>query len=322
MKRIGREHYTHLFDPGQPPVGEISPGELVLFETLDALGGRIRTQADALNTVLPRSQANPATGPVWVLGSQPGDTLAVTIAGIQPGELGFSRFRAGQGVIAHELQTPRANLIPVRAGVLQFNERIRFRSRPMVGVIGTAPAGEPVQSFYPGPHGGNLDINALGIGATIYLPVAVPGALLAIGDVHASMGDGELTGGGVDISAEVTVRVGLHQGLGWPRPVIETAEAWCTCANGPALPEAIRLATGDMATLLARRLGLSREEAFILIGCAGDARIGQAAELGMDATAYIRISKEILPSAIPPASAAAAPATGRSGSRRGRRPAT
>jgi amidase len=200
-------------------------------------------------------------------------------------------------VIFDELQPPVANLTPIRDGVVHFNERITFPARPMVGVIGVAPAGEPVHTFYPGPHGGNLDINELGIGATIYLPVAAPGALLAIGDVHASMGDGELNGGGLDIDAEVTVETALHSNLGWTRPVIETVDAWSVCANGPDLAAAIRQATSAMVTLLARRLEMSREEAFILVGAAGDARIGQAAGLDLDVTAYLRISKTILPAA-------------------------
>jgi amidase len=296
MKRISRDRFTNVFDKSQPPVARIEPGEPVVFETLDALGGRVKTHADALSVTLPHSLGNPATGPVWVEGARPDNTLAVTILSIQLGAFGYGRVKGG-GVIFDELQPPVANLTPIRDGVVHFNERITFPARPMVGVIGVAPAGEPVHTFYPGPHGGNLDINELGIGATIYLPVAAPGALLAIGDVHASMGDGELNGGGLDIDAEVTVETALHSNLGWTRPVIETVDAWSVCANGPDLAAAIRQATSAMVTLLARRLEMSREEAFILVGAAGDARIGQAAGLDLDVTAYLRISKTILPSA-------------------------
>lgn len=295
MKRITRDQITNVFGANQPPVADVEPGETILFETLDAAGGRVRTVEDGLTVLLRRDLGNPATGPVRVVGARPGDTLAVTILDIRLGAQGYSRFRAGGGVITAELKPPFAKIIPVSGGVVHFSERLRFPARPMVGVIGTAPAGAPVHSYYPGPHGGNLDVNAIAVGATVYLPVGVPGALLAIGDVHAHMGDGELTGGGIDIPAEVTVRVGLRKGLGWTRPVVETATAWCACANAPTLPEAIRLATSDMATLLAQALGMSREEAFVLIGCAGDARIGQAAELGMDATAYVQIGKAVLP---------------------------
>ena len=296
MKKISREHITYLFGRDQQPVADIYSGEAVAFETLDALGGRVKTHADALSVSIPPTQGNPATGPVRVVGAEPGDTLGVTILDIKLGDFGYGRVKGG-GVIIDELRPPVANLTPVRDGIVHFNDRIRFRARPMVGVAGVAPSGEPVHTFYPGPHGGNLDINELAVGSTLYLPVAAPGALLAIGDVHASMGDGELNGGGLDIDAEVTVQVSIHQRLGWRWPVIETPDAWCTCASAPTLAEAIRQATSDMTTLLARQLGMSREEAFILIGAAGHARIGQAAALPMDVTAYLRISKEIMPAA-------------------------
>ena len=297
MQRISREHRTCLFGGDQQPVTRVSPGHRLLFETWDALGGRVKTTQDALTLSLPPTQLNPVTGPVWVQDTQPGDTLAVRICDIQLSARGQCRLKPGAGVIIDELQPPAANLIPVQDGVVHFNERIRFAARPMVGTIGVAPAGDNVSSFHPGPHGGNLDINEAGIGATIYLPVAVPGALLAMGDVHATMGDGELTGGGVDINADVTVELGILRDLGWQRPVIETVQAWCTCASASTLADAVRLATRDMVTLLARRLHMSREESFILVGAAGDARLGQASESGIDATAYVRISKEILPSA-------------------------
>jgi amidase len=315
MLRISRARTTCLFGPGQQPVAEVAPGQTLLFETQDAQAGTVKTHADALSVVLPIDQANPVTGPVFVLGAQPGDTLAVRIVDIRLGPRGLGRVRPGRGVLGDKLRAPTANLIPIRDGLIHFNEQIQFPIRPMVGTIGTAPAGRSVHSYHPGPHGGNLDINAASIGATVYLPVAVPGALLSLGDVHASMGDGELTGGGIDISADVVVQLALHRGPGWRRPVIETASvsetagvpdplgacglarAWCTCANAPTLAEAIRLATHDMAMLLSARLGLSYEESFILIGAAGDLRLGQAARVGVDMTAYLCISRDILPSA-------------------------
>ena len=296
MKRIHRDSVTNAFDPSQKPVAVVEPGEEIAFETLDSVGGKIASVEDALAVFLPREKANPATGPVHVDGAEPGDTLAVTIVDIDVTGTGYGRI-IKNGVIIDELDPPRANLTPVRAGRVAFNERLSFKARPMVGVIGVAPAGDAVLTYYPGSHGGNMDINACRVGSTVYLPVRAPGALLCIGDVHASMGDGELTGGGLDINAEVTVKTGLHRGLRWERPVVETTDSWCTFGHGPTLSEAVRRATSDMTTLLAKRLEMSREEAFILIGAAVDARIGQAAELGMDATAYLQVSKDILPKA-------------------------
>jgi amidase len=309
MLRIGRAHTTCLFGPEQQPVARVAPGETLLFETQDAQAGTVKTHADALNIVMPITQANPVTGPVYVTGARPGDTLAVRILDIRLGRRGLGRVRPGRGVLGDKLSSPAANLIPIEEGRVRFNERIQFPIRPMVGTIGTAPAGSSIASYHPGPHGGNLDINAATIGATVYLPVAVPGALFSLGDVHASMGDGELTGGGIDITADVAVQLALNHDLGWSRPVIETSQAsevagacglagaWCTCASAPSLAAAIRLASHDMTMLLADRLGISYEEGFILVGAAGDLRLGQAAQVGVDMTAYLCVPKTILPSA-------------------------
>lgn len=296
VTRIPRSCITNTFDRLAEPVAEVEPGAELIFETLDALGGRVRTLADALSVTIPHELGNPATGPVYVRGAEPGDTLAITLLDVKLGEFGYGRVKGG-GVIIDELKPPVAVLTPIRDGMVEFGERLRFPARPMLGVAGVAPAGPPVHTFYPGTHGGNLDINELMPGSTLYLPVSAPGALLCLGDVHAAMGDGELNGGGLDIDAEVRVSVRVHKGLGWPRPVIETSAAWCTCANAPRLQDAIRQACSDMCTMLARSLHMSREEAFILIGAAGHARIGQSAGLpGVDATAYLHIDKTILPS--------------------------
>jgi amidase len=294
MTRITRDHITYVLSRDLPPVVTIAPGEVVIFETLDAASGKLKTLEDALTIFAPKEQANPATGPVSIRGAEPGDNLVVTVLDIQLGERGHTRIRRGAGVITDELNPPRALLIPVRDGVVHFTDRIRFPARPMVGVIGTAPAGAPVPTFFPGPHGGNMDQNDVAPGAKVHLPVGVGGALLCIGDVHASMGDGELTGGGIDIRAEVTVRVQLEKGQARSRPWIETGEAWMVCANAPELPAAIRQATSDMATFLAGRLRIDREEAFMLIAARGDLKLGQAAMLGMDATVRLSIPKVCL----------------------------
>lgn len=297
MIRIARQFTTCLFAPDQPPVAEVAPGQQIIFETQDAQAGRVKTMADALTVILPVAEANPVTGPLYVHGAQPGDTLAVHIVDIRVGEIGLCRVRAGRGVLGDQIHRAAAKLLPVRNGMVYFTEHISLAARPMIGTVGTAPAHAAVPSYCPGLHGGNLDLNVIGAGATVYLPVAVEGALLAMGDVHASMGDGELTGGGIDIPAEVTVQVEVYEGLGWRRPVVETDEQWYTCANAPTLDEAIRLAAWDMTALLSKKLGLTFEESLILIGAAGDVRIGQAAHVGIDMTVCLGIAKTILPAA-------------------------
>ncbi len=291
MQRVTRDHITYVMSRESTPVLEIDPGEEVIFETLDASGGRIRTEEDGISIFLSKEETNPATGPISIRGAHTGSSLIVEILDIQLGTYGYSRIRPRVGVIIDELKPPVARIFSIEGNSALFSPAIHVPLRPMIGTIGTAPAGHGVATYYPGTHGGNLDINDVAVGAKIYLPVSVDGALLALGDVHARMGDGELTGGGIDAGAEVTIRVDVLEGRTWARPWIETPTGWVTCANAPDLAEAIRLATSDMATLLAEKLSISREEAFILIGACGDARPGQAAQLGMDATARVGVPR-------------------------------
>ena len=140
-----------------------------------------------------------------------------------------------------------------------------------------------------------MDNNLVTVGTRVYLPVFVSGALFALGDLHASMGDGELTGGGIDIDGEVTLRLNLVKGRSWPRPWLETKDSWATCSNAPTLEGAIDIATRDMVNLLAEKLGVSREHAFMMIGSHGDIRIGQAAKIkGLDATLCLVFPKIVI----------------------------
>jgi amidase len=128
-------------------VAEIAPGERLVFETQDAQAGTVKTHADALQVVLPIDQANPVTGPVYVTGAQPGDTLAVRILEIRLGHRGLGRVRPGRGVLGDKLRAPAANLIPIQDDRIIFNERIQFPIRPMIGTIGTA--GRLLHRFLP-----------------------------------------------------------------------------------------------------------------------------------------------------------------------------
>lgn len=147
MLRISRDHTTCLFDPDQQPVAQVSPGATLVFEAQDAQAGTVKTHADALNIVLPITQANPVTEPVYVTGAQPGDTLAARILDIRLGPRGLGRVRPGRGVLGDKLSAPAANLIPIEGGRVRFNERIQFPIRPMVGTIGTLRTSVP-----PIPH--------------------------------------------------------------------------------------------------------------------------------------------------------------------------
>ena len=146
----------------------------------------------------------------------------------------------------------------VEDGTIHMNDRVRFPVRPMVGVIGCATGGEECINFLAGEHGGNLDNHLHGPGSTVYLPVRQPGGMLAIGDMHACMGDGEVSGTGVEIEGEVVIRVGLHKGAQGTWPVTELADCWVT--HGTTLGDlggAIELACEEAARLLVDHWGFT-----------------------------------------------------------------
>ena len=292
--RLGRDRIAYRFDKSLEPVLEIDPGDRVTFETFDARTGTIRSDEDLLDRPHPVG-ANPATGPVRVRGAEPGDGLCVEIETVELAESGFLAVKKGEGLLAERAGRYATRIVPVADGVARFGD-LRFPVRPMVGVVGTAPAGEPVSTSFAGPHGGNMDNKHVGAGARVHLPVAVPGALLGLGDVHAAMGDGEITFIGLEICAEVTVRVELVKGAETKRPLIETAEHWITTGEGDSLAAAARLAAGEMVDLLQERLGLGFEDAYMLASAAVDVQICQCCEPGaFPVTTRAVVSKELVP---------------------------
>ncbi|MCX6047794.1 MAG: acetamidase/formamidase family protein [Chloroflexi bacterium] len=283
MQRLTRNQIVYSLDKQYPPAIEIDPGETLLLETYDARTGTIHSSADLLDHPHPVG-ANPATGPIYVRGAQPGDSLAVEILQIDLADEGFLAVKAHIGLLAKQAQRFETRMIPIRDNQVIFSDRIRFPVRPMVGVIGTAPAGDGVPTGDAGAHGGNMDNRYIRPGTTIYLPVQVPGALLGIGDVHASMGDGEITMVGLEICAEVTVRVNLLKGTPCRRPWLETADDWVTTGDDNDPAHACRIAAEEMIDLLQNKLDLSFEEAYMLMSARGDVQICQMCEPGTVAT--------------------------------------
>jgi amidase len=240
-------------------------------------------------------KVNPAAGPVFIKGAVSGDDLIVEILDIRLQPSGFVRVLAGAGVLQEGIEPEGVLMARIDGEHVVLGERIQMPLRPMVGVIGTAPADGVIYTSAPGPQGSNIDVNAVTVGARAHLPVHVPGALLAIGDVHASMGDGEVSGTGIEIAGEVTVRVDLVPSVAPARPWIETDDAWITTGSGPMLEDAVEMAVEEMTRLRMERFTLSRTEAFLLVSARGDVRIGQCARIrGLDATAYAVFPKAVV----------------------------
>jgi len=274
--RVSRDEVIWAFGPDLEPVLEVDPGAVVTLETNDCFSGQIQTEAD-LVTEIDFARVNSATGPIAVRGAEPGDSLVVELLEVKPGPRGFATLIPGIGQLIDKVDAPLTQVFRVEGDTIHMNDRIRFPLRPMVGVIGVATGGETLTNGFAGEHGGNLDNHLHGPGATVYLPVRQPGGMLAIGDMHASMGDGEICFTGVEIAGEVTIRVDLLKGKQGRWPVTELAGSWVTHGTaGPDFMEALDHACEEAARLLVDEWGFTIEEAFVFLSVACDANICQA----------------------------------------------
>lgn len=282
MHIITSSHHVFSMDKQYPPVYIAQPKESLVFETLDALSNAITSPEDQL-AALDWQQVNPATGPVFVQGAKPGDILAVRIDSIELADQAVVCTFPESYPLSGKIDKLSHKILPiVGEGAQQHllftkddGEELPLPLNKMIGVIGTAPAGEPVITGTPGPHGGNLDTIAITEGVTVYLPVAVEGALLSLGDLHAAMGDGEVSMTGAEVAGRVTVTLELLTTLQRPTPFIESETHFMTVASHQSLETAVALATANMQTFLMDEYGFEQEEAAMFISLVGDVRISQ-----------------------------------------------
>jgi amidase len=274
--RVSRDDVIWAFGPNLEPVLEVEPGAVVTFETNDCFTGQIQTEDD-LVTEIDFARVNSATGPVAVRGAEPGDSLVAEILEIRPGPRGFATLIPGIGQLIDKVHSPVTQVFEVEGDTIRMNDRVSFPVRPMMGVIGVATGGDEVGNGWAGQHGGNLDNHLHGPGARVFLPVRQPGGMFAVGDMHASMGDGEVCFTGVEIAGEVTIRFDLLKGKQATWPVTELGDRWIAHGTaGPDFMEALDNACEEAAQLLVDQWGFTMEEAFIFLSVACDANICQA----------------------------------------------
>jgi amidase len=275
---IRRDQHVWAFGPSMEPVVTVDPGAVLRLELNDCFHGQV-TSEDDLFTALDLERVNAATGPIAVRGAEPGDSLVVELLEINPGPRGAAMVIPGFGQLAAKVPGPVTRIFRVADGVIHMNDRVRFPVRPMVGVIGCATGGEDCINFLAGEHGGNLDNHLHGPGSTVYLPVRQEGGMLAIGDMHACMGDGEISGTGVEIDGDILIRVGLLKGAQGTWPVTELADCWVT--HGTTLGDlggAIEIACEEAARLLVDHHGFTMADAFIFLSVACDVGIAQSCQ--------------------------------------------
>src|SRR2546422_277757 len=273
--RIGHDEIIWAFGPDLEPVLEVEPGATVTFETNDCFTGQISSEDD-LVTEIDFGRVNSATGPVAVKGAEPGDSLVAEIVDVRPIDVGFACLIPGFGQLIDRVQAPVTRLFRVEDGWIEMNERVRFPARPMVGVVGVATGGETLTNGLAGRHGGNLDNHLHGKGARIFFPVRQEGGLFAVGDMHASMGDGEICFTGVEIAGEVDMRFELLKGKQATWPVTELADRWLPHATAYELDDALRLVSEEAARILVHEHRFSIEGALIFLSVACDVGVAQA----------------------------------------------
>lgn len=264
----------YSFSSKNPAVMRAHPGETVVFETMDCFAGQIRGEGDKFESVS-WDMINPATGPLWVEGAEPGDTLAVEIRNIEISHPGIMTAVPNMGAAGDRVRESLTMMVPIRNGLAHFRNGIILEARPMIGVIGTAPKEGSVSTGTPGPHGGNMDTKVIARGSTVYLPVYVSGAMLAIGDLHALMGDGEVLFCGVEAPGRVTITLRLLKRRTFPCPVVETEDAYYTIWSEETVDEAARAVVRFALDIFGGETGYPPEECLALLSAKGNLQISQ-----------------------------------------------
>jgi acetamidase/formamidase len=284
--------YYRTFSHTNPILKRIRPGDVVITKTLDAGGQDYMSEQ--------RSEpGNPLTGPFFIEGAEPGDSLVVTLRRVRMNRnWGYSAYRLGlYSLMPDYVESIYSNHYKkdlVRKGsdtqvpwdidldrkTVRLREpvskrvKLEFPTRPMLGCIGVAAAGDFAPTSAPaGSYGGNLDYNEVVEGAKVIFPVYHPGALLFIGDGHALMADGEPTGTGVETSMDVEFSVEVKKNTKITGPRLETSDYLISVGAQPefasSLNRALQLATTDMAHWLIDEYGLEPWAAHLLIGSVG-----------------------------------------------------
>jgi amidase len=278
ISRVERENSQSNFTPELPPVFEVESGARIVYSTHESRAGAlldIRPTGAAFPLPKPiPGKGNPVTGPVAVKGAKPGDALLVHILSIQCDALGWCGGHAHAGAVhPGRVPEPLGRVCEVSPHGVVFSPEITIPLRPMIGCIGTAPL-ESASTGIAGKHGGNMDQAVVRTGVSILLPVFVDGGLLYIGDVHAAQGDGEISGVGLEIPAEVTVEVELIPGGAPEWPWLINEEYVMVLCVGKDFEESSYTAIDQGMTLLEKGLALAPADALALLSLAANVRVG------------------------------------------------
>ena len=297
---------------GVAPVLSIRPGTRLVAWTEDCYDGAVSGPRDLPSKVVAPGHDNPQTGPFYVEGAEPGDTLAIHIEKLEPASgRGISAFSPGFGGLNGTDRTAVLGAeLPEKVWFYEV-DRARGVARgksedgklsweiplaPFLGCLGVAPGlGEARSTIVPDSFGGNMDCPEVRAGNTVYLGVRVPGGLLSFGDGHYAMGDGEIIGTAVEgpMNVELTVELVKKRATPWPR--IENAEWMMSVGAARPLEDAARVAFKDMVEWVREKTGLSEMDAYQFVSQAARAPIVQFVD--PQYTVLVKIPKARLPAA-------------------------
>ncbi len=279
----------HAFWDNQlPPRLEIEAGDMVVFECRDACDGQVTPTSTAEQLLKnDKSRVHPLTGPVFVKGAQPGDSLVVEILDLKHKGWGWNCHSPNFGLLAEDFDFPFLQHWRLEGDWCYFqdSDKVKVPYEPFCGVMGVAPKEDG--RFITAPprfNGGNVDIRGLTIGATAYFPVHVEGALFSTADCHAAQGDGEVSGTGIEAPMTVTLRFGLRKGVSIPElqfitpsPLTKTDSQgyFCTTAHGPDLFVNSQNAVRYMIDWLETEHSFSRSQAYCLCSVVADLKISE-----------------------------------------------
>jgi acetamidase/formamidase len=280
---VRTDRYCYVFGPYAEPIATVPSGALLDVYTDDAFGSRVQSEDDLPTRVLEWPYVNPQTGPIVVEGAEKGDTLVVEIIAIEPqrsfvASAHIPYFGGLTGTERTALLTDplpeQAFIYPLRDGHVELPRGIRIPYEPFLGTIATSPELEAIGTLVPGPFGGNMDVPDVCPGATVRLPVAVPGAYFYTGDAHAAQGDGELCGVACEMTARIRLRLSVEQGrpVKWPR--IESETELMAVGSARPMEDAARIAWVELIDWLVADYGFERLEAYQLLTHAGRMRVG------------------------------------------------
>jgi amidase len=299
LVELRRDELIWSMSAEHPPVVTIDPGQRVRFETELNLGDVMHDIDEPFDLSKVPRWPNPATGPVAIRGATPDHVVTCDIESMDLIPPGVTALVPGIGPFPDWLREREfglhARVVDIADGFVHWQGGLKIPVSPMVGVIGCAPELEGVSTRDNGTHGGNLDVQEIGPGCRVIVPVAVDGALFALGDCHAVQGDGELCGmGAIECRTRTTARLDLAPRppeMRWPRIETESHIGAIACAR--PLEDAFRIAVRELVAWMEADYGMTTEDSVLLLGQVAEARATQI--VNPKYTYIVKIARRYLP---------------------------